>query len=92
MDPIRRGVALESLKNNEHFMSAVSEMKQSLVEQEDNLIRDIKLSDDELHAGMKRIAMMRVLLTDVIDTLDSYILEANNKQFEQEQNMDMFKK
>ena len=85
MDEIRRGTELESLRNNEYFMSAVSEMKQSLVDQEDNMIRDTKLSDEELHTSMKRIAMMRVLLTDLVDTLDGYILEAQNHHFEQEQ-------
>ena len=84
MDKIQVGAQLESLRNNDYFMSAVEAMKLSLVDQEDALIRDQGLSDDHLHTNMKRLAMMRVLLTDLVDTLDSYILEANNAQFEVE--------
>ena len=88
MDPIRMGSELESLRNNDYFMKAVEEMKQSLVEQEDSFVRDTNLSEEQLFNSMKRISMMRVLLTDLVETLDSYILRANNAQYEKEQGME----
>ena len=84
MDKVQQGTHLESLRNNEYFMGAVDEMRQSLVEQEDSFLRDPRLSEEELHTAMKRVAGLRILLTDLIDTLDSTIQEAKNIQFQQE--------
>ena len=84
MDKVRQGAELESLVNNEYFMGAVDDMRQSLVDQEDNLLRDAKLSDKELHTAMKRIAGLRILLTDLVDTLEGIIQEAKNVQYEQD--------
>ena len=85
MDPIRRGSELESLRHNQYFMEAVENTRLSLVNQEDSLMRDITLESEKRRDAMERISMMRILLTDLVDTLDSYILEANNTQFEQEE-------
>ena len=82
MDVLRAYSELSSIRNNQHFIDAINTMKDALVEQEDALIRDINLSDEALSNGMKRCAMMRVLLTDMVEMLDGYILEAQNLQFE----------
>ena len=83
-DPIRTGQELEVLSNNKYFSKMIEDIKMSLVKQEDDLLRDVLMDEMMRLKAMERIAMMRLLLTDLLDTMDSYIIEANNLQFEQE--------
>ena len=83
-DPIKMGLEIETLRNNEYFSKMIEDIKMSLVKQEDDLLRDVLMDEMMRLKAMERIAMMRLLLTDLLDTMDSYIIEANNLQFEQE--------
>ena len=87
MDKIIQATQLESLRNNEYFTNAVAQMKSSLVEQEDNLLRDVLMDEQKRLKAMERIALMRVLLADMVDTLDGIIQEGHNLQLEQEQRL-----
>ena len=81
MDLIRQANELNSLKNNKFFMAAIEELREDLVNQEDSLLFQVgDFSEQELLLKMKRYAMMRVLISEVVEKLDGIILRASNEE------------
>ena len=55
-------------------------LRERLVNQEDELMNKIGLSDEELFTAMKRIAGMRLLLTDLETELRGLQFEFSNEE------------
>lgn len=59
-------------------------LREQLTNQEDDLMTKIGLSDEELYTAMKRIATMRLLLTEVGKTLGELAIEVSNSTYKKE--------
>ena len=81
-DIISRGQDMSTVKGILERHDVLGQMKASLMEQEDLLVRDPTVHPDTLAHQQRHIAMMRIAITDLMDTIEGYILEGENAQHE----------
>ena len=79
MDIQRKGSELKALKDNPFFLSVIEEIREELVNAEDDLINKVGLTDMEMFKAMYRIAVQRTLLTEIVNKMDQAILLAKNE-------------
>lgn len=86
IDPIRKASRLAEIAKDEYFQSAIKDMKLSLMEQEDELRRDVTKTPEQRHMEMDRVSDLRLVLSDLVSYLSGYEnVVLDNLQYEQEQ-------
>ena len=84
MDIARHEYLIKELLDGGLWDEITNRLREKLTNHEDDLMTKIGLSDEELFTAMKRIATMRLLLTDVGSVLGELAIEASNETFEKE--------
>ena len=76
---IDKGKDMAAVKETLQRWNVIEDMKMSLMEQEDALIRDISMEPDKMATMQLRIAMTRNNLNDLMDTIEGFILDGENE-------------
>ncbi len=82
-DVISKGQDSKLLQNSHIFRHAVNDMYNRLTMNEDMLLGSSDLDERQINQKIKHYAMMRCLLSDFITTLDSFVQQAENAEFQQ---------
>ena len=83
-DKIQDGIDADSLLNNDIFISAVEEVLNNYAENEEKLIADDSIDVREATARIKKNAMMRRALLDVVSELENIVFAGKDAKLDDE--------